>query len=65
MCSKKKKITVIQPEDFNKLETGSVLQKVVLKIQKNFQESIRSNIFFLILLTKTLHQGYFLCNFLK
>ena len=25
-CSKKEKITVIQPEDFNKLKTGSFLQ---------------------------------------
>ena len=33
--------------------------------RENFQENIRGSIFFLILLTKTLHQGCFLCNFRK
>ena len=42
-CSKKKKITVIQPEDFNKLETGSVLQKVVLKTSRKASVVIYSS----------------------
>ena len=41
-CSKKKKITVIQP-DFNKLETGSALQKVVLKISRKASVVIYSS----------------------
>ena len=45
-CSKKKKITVIQPEDFNKLETGSVLQKVVLKISRKASVVIYSSWFY-------------------
>ena len=44
-CSKKKKITVIQP-DFNKLETGSALQKVVLKISRKASVVIYSSWFY-------------------
>ena len=35
------------------------------KIRENFQENIRGSILFLILLTKILHHGCFLWNFLK
>ena len=66
-CPKKKKITVIQPEDFNELEkqlAGSVLQNGCSEKFK-IHENKRSSIFFFILLTKALHQGCFLWNFLK
>ena len=38
---------------------------VILKNREIFQENIRGNIFFLILVMKTLHQRCFLYNFPK
>ena len=38
---------------------------LLCKLPENFQGNIHGNIFFLILLRKTLHQECFLCSFLK
>ena len=65
-CPKKKQTTVIQPEDLNELEIGSVPQNGCSeKVKKISRKTAMVITFFLILLTKTLHQGCVLCNFLK
>ena len=65
---REKKRTVIQPEDFNELGkqvAGSVLRNGCSeKFEKISRKTSVVVCSFLILLTKTLHQRCFLCNFL-
>ena len=67
-CPKKKQITVIKPKDFPNEKNSHLLvyyKIVILKNSKDFDKNIRGTMLPLILLTKTLHHGCFLVNFLK